>query len=190
VSDSKGRRSPVKKCPQCGTVYNSDLVAYCVYHVVPLVDIDAPVEEHKKKDVTGNNVLLWILVIITFLTAAIIGLTFFTPRGNQNGPGVAPSLNPTPQSIWKGTPVVEESLKTKTVDLPEAQTALKIQKQETVVVRVRIRSDGHVSSVQSVSGNEELRRAAMDAARKATFAANKLRGSETVGTITYTFNPQ
>ena len=186
--ESGGRSSSLKKCPQCNTVYNSDLVAYCAYHVVPLVDIDVPVEV-PRKDETRSTVLLWLLVVITFLSAAIIGLILFMPRGKPGGQSVAPSSNPTPVSMWKGTPVAQAALKTKIVDLPDAQTVLKIENPETVVVRVRIGTDGHVSSVQSSTGNEELRRAAMDAARKATFSPDKLRGRETVGTITYTFNP-
>ena len=186
--ESEGRLASFKKCPQCGAVYNSDIVAYCSYHSVPLVDIDAPVEEHKKPESTGSNVLLWLLVIITFLSAALVGLMFL-PRSDQNTQRSAPPSNPTQASTWKGTPIAEDSLKTKMVDLPEAQTAVKIEKPETVVVRVRIGSDGRVSSAHGVSGNEELRRAAMDAARKATFSADKLRGREATGTITYTFNP-
>jgi len=182
---SAGRR----KCPQCNTVYNSDLVAYCAYHVVPLVDIDAPIEVPPQNDQTRSNVLLWLLVVITFLSAALIGLILFLPRGKQREQSVAPQSNPTPVSMWKGTPVAEASLRTKIVDLPEAQTVLKIEKPETVLVRVRIGTDGHVSSVQSPAGNEELRRAAIDAARKATFSADKLHGREVTGTITYTFNP-
>ncbi len=143
---SAGRR----KCPQCNTVYNSDLVAYCAYHVVPLVDIDVPVEV-PQKDETRSTVLLWLLVVITFLAAALVGLILFMPRGKPGGQSVAPSSNPTPVSVWKGTPVVEAALKTKIVDLPEAQTVLKIEKPETVAVRVRIGTDGHVSSVQSLS---------------------------------------
>jgi len=188
ATEYEGHTSSLRKCPQCNTVYNSDLVAYCAYHVVPLVDIDVPVEV-PQKDETRSTVLLWLLVVITFLAAALVGLILFMPRGKPGGQSVAPSSNPTPVSVWKGTPVVEAALKTKIVDLPEAQTVLKIEKPETVAVRVRIGTDGHVSSVQSPPGNEELRRAAMDAARKATFSPDKLRGRETVGTITYTFNP-
>jgi TonB family protein len=113
----------------------------------------------------------------------------FLPRSDQNAQRVTPPAYPTPTSTWKGTPIADASLKTKVVSLPEAQTAVKIEKPETVVVRVRIGSDGRVLSVQALSGNEERRRAATDAARKATFAADKLRGRETVGTITYAFNP-
>jgi len=186
--ESEGRSSSLKKCPQCNTVYNSDLVAYCAYHVVPLVDIDVPIEV-PRKDETRSTVLLWLLVVITFLAAAIVGLILFMPRGKPGEQSVAPPSNPTPVSLWKGTPVAEAGLKTKIVDLPEAQTVLKIENPETVVVRVRIGADGHVSSVQSPAGKEELRRAAIDAARKATFSPDKLRGRGTVGKITYTFNP-
>ncbi|HEY6245351.1 MAG TPA: TonB family protein [Pyrinomonadaceae bacterium] len=187
VPESERRPASLKKCPQCGAVYNSDLVAYCSYHTVPLVDLDTPIEAYKTPD-SGSNVLLWLLVIITFLSAALVGLMFF-PRTDQNAQRVTPPSNPTPTSTWKGAPIAEASLKTKVVNLPEAQTAVKIEKPETVVVRVRIGSDGRVLSVQALSGNEELRRAATDAARKATFAADKLHGRESTGTITYTFNP-
>jgi len=183
VPESEHITASLKKCPQCGAVYNSDLVAYCSYHSVPLVDIDTPIEEHKKPE-TGSNALLWVLVIITFLSAALIGLMFL-PRNDQNAQRAAPPASATP-TTWKGTAVAEASLKTKVVNLPEAQTAVKIEKPETIVVRVRIGSDGRVGSVQALSGNEELRRAATDAARKATFA---LHGREATGTITYTFNP-
>jgi len=183
----EGRPLSLKKCPKCGAVYNSDIVTYCSYHSVPLVDINTPVEEHEPES-SGSNVLLWLLVIITFLSTALVGLMFL-PLSDQNTKRSAPPSNPTQASTWKGTPIAEDSLKTKIVDLPEAQTVVKIEKPETVVVRVRIGSDGRVSSVQNVSGKEDLRRAAMDAARKATFSPDKLHGRETVGTITYTFNP-
>ena len=186
--ESKHRPALLKKCPQCGVVYNSDVVAYCSYHSLPLVDIDTPVEEQKKPETSGSNVLLWLLVVITFLSAALVGLMFL-PNSDRNTQRAAPPTNPTQASTWKGTPVAEDGLKTKIVNLPEAQTAVKIEKPETVVVRVRIGSDGRVSSVQGVSGNEVLRRAAMDAAQKATFSADKLHGREATGTITYTFNP-
>jgi TonB family protein len=185
--ESERRPGSLKKCPQCGAVYNSDLISYCSYHSVPLVDIDTPIEEHKKPEIE-SNVLVWLLVIITFLSAALVGLMFL-PRSDRNSQGTTPSSKISAASIWKGTPVAEDNLKSKIVNLPEAQTSVKIEKPETVGVRVRIGSDGRVSSVQGLSGNETLRRAAMDAARKATFAADKLGGREATGTITYTFNP-
>ena len=185
---SERRPASLKKCPECGAVYNSDLVTYCSYHSVPLVDIDTPVEEHKKPESIGSNVLLWLLVIITFLSAALVGLRLLS-RSDQNAQRAASPSNTSRASTWKGTPIAEANLKTKIVNLPEAQTTVKIEKPETVVVRVRIGSDGRVSSVQGLSGNEVLRRAAMDAARKATFSADKLGGREATGTITYTFNP-
>jgi TonB family protein len=189
LTKSKPQRAPSrKKCPQCNAVYDDDLVAYCAFHVVPLVDINAPAPV-PDDDESRRNVILWLMVIITFLAAALIGLILFLPRGNQNNEGVAPSSGPKPTSMWNGTPVAGSSLKSKILDLPAAQTALKIEKPETVTVRVKIDNTGRVSSVQSSYVNEELKRAAMDAARKATFSPDKLRGRETAGTITYTFNP-
>ena len=176
-----------KKCPKCNTVYNSELVAYCAYHVVPLVDIDTPSEAG---DNEGNKTpLLWLLVIVTFLGAALVGLFLFGPRGNPSVSTITPASSPAPVTTWKGTAIADSRLKTKVVELPPAYTVLKIDKPETVVVHVRIDSAGRVLTVQSPPGNEELRRAAMDAARKATFSADKLPDRETVGTITYTFNP-
>jgi TonB family protein len=180
------RRSSRKKCPKCNTVYNGDVVTYCVYHVVPLVDIDTPVKV--AEDGTRKTPLLWLMVIVTFLGAALAGLFLFGPRGTQRGSTVAPSSTPSPVTMWKGTAIADSNLKTRVVELPPAQTVLKIDRSETVVVRVRIDSAGRVLSVQSALGNEELRRAAMDAARRATFSADKLHGREAVGTITYTFN--
>jgi TonB family protein len=180
------RRSSRKKCPQCNTVYNSDLIAYCAYHVVALVDIDTPVPVSRTDEI--RTPFLWLLVVITFLGAALVGLYLFGPRSNQSRPASAPSSTPT-LTMWKGTPVAEGQLKNKVVDLPPAETVLKIDKAETVVVHVRVDGNGRVLSVQSPPGNEQLRSAAMDAARKATFSAEQLRGRETVGTITYTFSP-
>lgn len=186
-SAARPRVSSLKRCPQCNTVYNSNLVAYCAFHVVPLVDVETPVAA-AQEDQASKTLVLWLLVIITFLVAAFIGLFFFLPRGNRSEQGVAPSSTPTPVTMVKGTPVTDSRLKTKIVDLPAAQTVLKIDKPETVVVRVRIDSTGRVSAVQSSAANEELRRAAIEAARNATFSADKLR-RERVGTITYRFNP-
>lgn len=187
LTKSTTRAASRKKCPQCNAVYDDDLVAYCAFHVVPLVDINAPAPV--PEDESRKNVILWLMVIITFLAAALIGLILFLPRGNPNDQGTGASSKPTPIPTWKGTPVADGSLKSKIVDLPAAQTVLKIEKSATVIVRVKIDNTGQVSSVQSSSGNEELKRAAMDAARKATFSSDKLRGRETAGTITYTFNP-
>jgi TonB family protein len=189
ATDSQGRNASRKKCPQCNAIYDDELIAYCAFHVVPLVDINTPPPPDAIEEESRRNVLLWLLVVITFLAATMIGLILFMPRGGQNLAAVAPASTPTPVPVWKGTPDADGSLKSKIADLPAAQTALKIVKPETVVVRVRIGNDGRVLSVQSSSANEELRRAAMDAARKATFLPDKLRARETVGTITYKFNP-
>jgi hypothetical protein len=69
VSPAVSSASTRKRCPQCNTIYDSDLLSYCAYHVVPLVDIDAPivaVPEPKRPPI-----LLWTLVLITLFVAAM-----------------------------------------------------------------------------------------------------------------------
>lgn len=179
--------SAQKKCPQCNTVYNSDLVAYCAYHVVPLVDIDTPVEI--PKDDNRKTLLLWLLIVLTFLSAALLGFALFSPWDSLTNNVVAPSSISPSTPAWKGIPVANGQLKAVVVDLPVAETDFHTAKEETIVVRVKIDGSGYVASVDSRLGNDELRRAAMVAARKATFSAEKLRGKETAGTISYTFTP-
>ena len=182
-------RSARKKCPQCNTIYDSDLIAYCAYHVVPLVDIDAPIAIQEEADDSRRSLFIWLLVIITFFVAALIGLFLFIPRDNPSERVVAPSSTPPPVALQKGVPEASTNLKDKALEIPAASTALKIEKPESVVVRIKVDGSGQVSSVQSQYGNEELRRAAMDAARNAKFSADQLQGREVIGTIKYTFTP-
>ena len=37
------KSSTRKRCPQCNAIYNSDLLAYCAHHIVPLVPVDDPI---------------------------------------------------------------------------------------------------------------------------------------------------
>ena len=187
-AESNLHSSARKKCPQCNATYNSDLVAYCAYHVVPLVDIDAPVPVTGEQE-SKRSLVLWLLVLITFFAATLIGLYLFVPRNNQTETVVGPSSTPTAVPMRKGFPLASTNLKTKILEMPTAETALRIDKPETVVVRIKIDDTGRVSSAQSQNGNEELRRAATDAARNAKFSADEQRGRETSGTIKYTFNP-
>ena len=55
-------KSTRKRCPQCNAIYNSDLVAYCAHHIVPLVDADEPIESEPPR---WTPPLFWILLIIT-----------------------------------------------------------------------------------------------------------------------------
>jgi TonB family protein len=154
---------------------------------VPLVDIDTPVEIPKDDD--RKSLLLWLLIVLTFLSAALLGFALFSPWDSLTSNAVGPSSISPSIPAWKGIPVANGQLKGVVVDLPMAETDFHTGKEETIVVRVKIDQAGNVSSVDSRLGNDELRRAAMVAARKATFSAAKLRGKETAGTISYTFTP-
>ena len=56
-------------------------------------------------------------------------------------------------------------------------------------VHVKLDKTGKVFWARAEGGNEAMRRAATEAATQSTFSADKLRGRETEGTITYTFTP-
>ena len=60
-----------KRCPKCNTFYNNELLAYCAYHIVPLVDADAPIVTPNAK---RPSPLLWILVLITLSLSIVVGM--------------------------------------------------------------------------------------------------------------------
>jgi TonB family protein len=177
-----------KRCPQCNTIYNSDLLAYCAYHIVALVDIDAPVAVPQERD--RKTLLLWILIMLTFAGAVFTAYLVFSPLNEVDKKISTPAFGQTERSVHKGIPVVSGGMKTKVMDLPAAETTSNIAaKRETVVVRVMVDRTGHVYAATSSHEDETLRRAALEAARKATFSVEKLRAREIEGTISYTFNP-
>jgi TonB family protein len=177
-----------KRCPKCGTIYNSDLVAYCAHHVVKLVDADGPpiISEPPK----SPPVLFWMIIVITVTGSLVIGsliTAYFGSRAAQQSAASPPG----PKSVQRGTPLVDPELEGKVVSLPVAECPLNGQEAipGTVVVRVVINKDGQVTSARASGGDWLLRGAASEAAMKSTFWPEKLRGRETEGTITYTFEP-
>ena len=84
-----------------------------------------------------------------------------------------------------------EELEGKSVSLPIAESPLNGQEAipGVVTVRVVIDKSGKVTDAQASGGDWLLRGAASEAARKSTFAPEKLRGRETEGRIIYTFEP-
>ena len=176
-----------KRCPRCGTIYNNDLVAYCAHHVVKLVDADEPPIISEPKH---TPVLFWMIIVITVTGSLVIGsliTAYFSNRAAQQ----AAASPPGPKSVQRGTPLVDPELEGKTVSLPVAECPLNGQEAipGTVVVRVVINKDGQVTSARASGGDWLLRGAASEAAMKSTFWPEKLRGRETEGTITYTFEP-
>ena len=178
-----------KRCPKCNAIYHSDLVAYCAHHFVPLIDEDdAPIISEPPK---GSPVLFWMIIVITLAGSIAIGsiftALFYTT--NKRPPQAAASAEGA--AVQKGTPAIGPELEGKVVSLPAAECPLNGQEAipGTVIVRVVIDHTGRVSSARASGGDWLLRGAANEAAMKSTFSAEKLRGRETEGTITYTFEP-
>jgi hypothetical protein len=184
-------RSGRKRCPKCGAIYNSELVAYCAHHFVPLVDADEPpiISEPSKT----SGVMFWMIIIITLTGSLVVGsvLTAFFYSSTRAEPQQAASSPPTPTAVQKGTPVAGPELEGKVASLPIAECPLNGQEAipGTVVVHVVIDKTGVVKSARATGGDWLLRGAASEAAMKSTFTPEKLRSRETEGTITYTFEP-
>lgn len=174
-----------KRCPQCNAIYNSDLVAYCAHHIVPLVDADEPIFSEPPK---SNAPLFWILLIITLAGSVVVAslATTYVYKSRQAAARAAAEQN---RPIQKGTPELSTELVGKSVLLPEAECPVKEAEPSsgTVTVRVMVDKNGQVYWARGAGGDWLMRGCATDAAMKSTFAADKLRGRETEGTITYTF---
>lgn len=183
-------KSARKRCPKCGAIYNSDLLAYCAHHFVALVDADdSPVISEPPRQTPA---LFWMMIVITLSGSLVVGtlITMFFFGSNKAAQQAATSP-PTPVSVQKGTPSVGQELEGKVVSLPIAQCPLNGQEAipGTVLVHVVINRSGQVTSARASGGDWLLRGAASEAAMKSTFAPERLRGRETEGTITYTFEP-
>jgi hypothetical protein len=183
-----------KRCPKCNAVYNSDLVAYCAHHIVALVDDDEqPPIISQPQATTTSPALFWMIIIITLTGSIAVGsiVAAFFYSSKQVQPAITTTTPSQPTAVQKGTPVVDKELEGKVVSLPIAECPLNGQEAipGTVVVYVAIDKTGQVKEARASGGDWLLRGAATEAARKSTFAPEKLRGRDTEGTITYTFEP-
>lgn len=176
-----------KRCPQCNTIYNSPLVAYCAYHVVPLIDIDAPVIT--PTPARGMTPLLWLLVFVTFLGAGLLAYIAIAPLYKKQESQSA-SLPPPPPGIpGKGIPVVSGDLSGRALMIPDVIAPTKLTEQVTVTVRIKVDKKGQVYSAQAVGGDDQLREAVLKSARKAEFSTDELGPRGAQSTITYIFKP-
>jgi hypothetical protein len=175
-----------KRCPQCGAVYNGDLVSYCAVDMAPLVDADAPIISEPPK---SNSPLFWILVSVTLIASIVIGtvITRYLFKSNQEQSVAATQ----PATLIKGLPELGPELAGKAVYLPEAECPLKGPEPVSGVVTVFVMVDknGQVYKARGSGGDWLMRGAANEAAMKSTFSRDKLRGREAEGTIIYTFKP-
>ena len=173
-----------KRCPQCGTTYSSELLAYCVYHEVALVAAEEPIAIPPAEN---RSPLLWALVLIAIVIGGMTGLfltrdLFKNESVNTSAPA---SSAPVTQ---KGIPTLEKELSGKEVSLPQAEVPPNTVKEPTTItVRVRVYRDGRVSAASANSGDQVLRDAALKAARNSTFSVRQLRGRGAEGNINYTF---
>ena len=176
-----------KRCPQCNAIYNSDLVAYCAHHIVPLVDADEPIPTEPPK---SNPPMFWILLIATLTGSIVLGslITTYIYKTRQAAARTAAEQH---RPVQKGTPELGGDLVGKAVSLPEAECPVKGPEpvSGTVMVRIMVDRKGQVYWARGSGGDWLMRGAATEAAMKSTFAPEKLRGRETEGTITYTFKP-
>ena len=189
-----GPKATRKRCPKCGEIYNSEFVTYCAHHVIELVDADEPpiLSEPPK----SSPVLFWMIIGITLIGSLVVGTVitkyFFNSNGAPPQTASGPTASPAARAVQRGVPSLSDrDLERKATSLPIAECPLNGQEPipGTVVVRVVINKDGRVTSARASGGDWLLRGAASEAAMKSTFSPEKLRGRETEGTITYTFEP-
>ena len=176
-----------KRCPQCGAIYNGELVSYCAHHIVPLVDIDAPIVTEAPK--SKNALVFWILLIVTIAGSLILGslITTYVNKTNQAATPVAAER----KTVQKGLPELSPEFAGKAVSLPEAECPLKGSESlsGTVIVRIVVDKNGQVNRARGSGGDWLMRGCSTEAAMKSTFDPQKLRSREVEGTITYTFKP-
>jgi len=185
-----------KRCPKCNAIYNSDLIAYCAHHVVPLVDADEPLFEPQPSSSVTATPLLWTFILVTVSLAAFTGYLITSQLSRVVIPDTPTATTPQqPIGVLKGAAAATGELNGKAVQLAEAECPIfesdsrPANTAHTVNVHVKLDKAGKVYWARAEGGDEPLRRAATEAATKSTFSAEKLRNRETQGTITYTFNP-
>ena len=172
-----------KRCPQCGATFNSELLAYCVYHEVALVSADEPIPIPPE----NRSPLLWALVAIAIVLGGMTGL-FLTRDLFKNETVKPPAPAATAPLTQKGIPTLEKELSGKEVSLPQAEVPLNtVREPVTVTVKVRIDRDGRVSAASATGGDQVLRDAAIKAAWNSTFSVRQLRARGAEGNINYTF---
>ena len=185
IENTSHSSSSRKRCPKCGRTYNNELLAYCAYHEVALVDADAPIVTEAPP---AKSNLLIVLVIIAAASGALAGLfiinrLFPVPESVTTSPA-----SPQRPATQKGTPELSKPLVGKAISLPEAEVPDKTVKEPTIVsVRIQIGGDGAVQAATSTASDKVLRDAAIAAAKKATFSVDKLGSRRAEGTINYTF---
>jgi TonB family protein len=179
---SSGRR----RCPKCNTLYSSELLAYCARDLTPLVDADKPMI-NAPSEITRTPVV-WLLVVFTFVLAT--GVVYLMTPSLKREQDSRPAALSSQTANKKDMPLVGGALSGKELTVPEPEYPASARLQHvsgSVTVRVTVDKTGRVRAVKVLKGDERLRSAAIAAAQRASFSAEKLKGRRAVGTVVYTF---
>lgn len=140
----------------------------------------------------SSRTTIWVLVVITLLASGAIThfLYGYFSSPTQVAPNVGTQPTSQPVEVIKNSPALSDELTGKEVSLPEPDYPTEAKRKGisgTVVVRIRVNRRGRVVSARSTGGDWHLRRAAVDAARRARFDPTKLPERGVSGTISYNF---
>ncbi|HEX6623761.1 MAG TPA: TonB family protein, partial [Pyrinomonadaceae bacterium] len=189
--------SGVKRCPKCGTTYQSDILAYCVYDSALLISDDEPsyrgaVGSHVSA--TGSPYAIRPrvlgLVALTLLGGSLIG--YLINRSISTGPGATGTAQQEAARLQRERPATDGALKGRETSLPDPDYPTAARREGVsgkVTVAVTVNNKGEVIAARALGGHPLLQAAAERAARAAKFSTEKqARGAtRTSGTITYDF---
>ncbi len=175
-----------KHCPKCKRVVRSDQ-AYCLYCATRLIN---ETDSTAKPDATSGP-LVWLLVIITFLGAGILGRLVINRISNKPSSATSEGIKQS-ANVKQDPPVVGGTLTGKETILPNPEypeSAKRIGASGKVIVAVLVDRKGTVISARALNGDPLLQVLAVAAAKKARFSPEKLisQRPRTSGTITYNF---
>ena len=191
----------VKRCPKCHAVYKNTVLVYCPRDTTRLWRVEGPSLNQLPAHASVHPIL-WVIIAITLGGAAFATyrLTNYFFETVPPTPAVATRTEQPKVAAAKPSPVVGGALVGAELNVPDPEyptaAARKNHNQGIsegisgmVTVRVQVNQKGKVISTRVLSGELPLRVAATNAARKATFAPEKLGGKGRVvtGTITYNF---
>ena len=190
VETSTGSKQSRKRCPQCNAIYDGELLGYCAHHVVPLVDIDAPVGPPPSSEMTP---WLWLVLMVSLSATIVAGYYLIITRSSSVAAVPSVEASSSLQPNTRTAPAIASTdLASKATSLPDAEcppASNGATPSGTVVVKVKIDKTGRVYWTRSSGGDWLLRAAAMEAASKATFSAERLQNNNAEGTLTYVFKP-
>jgi TonB family protein len=189
----------VKRCPECGTTYQSDILTYCVYDSALLISDDDPayrgaVEPHfsATRSLYAIRPWVWGVVALTLLGGSLIGYLINRSISTGSDPGATGTAQQEAARLQRNRPATDGALKGRETSLPDPEypaTAKREGVSGKVTVAVTVNNKGDVITARALSGHPLLQAAAEKAARAAKFSTDRQTraGARTSGTITYDF---